>query len=174
MSQAEQTPQTSRSRVLDGVEMIGQLLALNSHLQEICDSYWKSDEVSDEELESCKWMIRMNNSVRRGIMDKIKTENSDHKRWCAVKHSIFAYELSCEVMYANVWDEDIANYQSMCAENMYNILSRFLWLEVTLCWRCINDELLDTSNESYDNNNNNIIAESSERIAERIWEWYAW
>lgn len=81
--------------------MVGQLLALNSHLQEIADSFGENDKISIEEYDACKVMIESNNITRRGLMDKMKSELSDHKRWCCVKHSIFAYELACEIMYAN-------------------------------------------------------------------------
>jgi hypothetical protein len=99
-------------------------------------------------------MIAVNNQIRRDYMEAMKTSLSDHKRWCCVKHSIFAYELSCEILYAENGLINKIN-QEKCAQNMYIILSKFLSYPTVMCGRCLQDQL---------NNNKPIQTETKDTI----------
>jgi len=134
--------QTSRSWVLDWTELVWQLLALSSHLQEIADSHWFNEEVTDEDKEVCEWITKTNTMLRRKLMDKIfESWYGDHKYRCAVKHSVFCYELANELQQTDTDDETFKLIQRLCSQSMYMILSKFLWNELVLCWRCLNDSL---------------------------------
>lgn len=134
--------QTSRHRLLDAVELIWQQCALVSHCQEIIDSYWTSEEVTIEDVTLAEETIINCNSVRRNIMQNILLHFKWNKLyWCQVKHSVFAYELSCELLYADWNNISFLENQRKCAENMYKILSKFINQDVVVCWRCLNDAL---------------------------------
>lgn len=132
--------QTSRNWILDAVELAGQLMAENSHLQEIQNSYGENPDVSEEDRMLCSSQIIVNNSLRRKIMEEIG-KGWDHKYRCATKHAIFAYELACEVLYANPNNTDIQEIQDQCSKNMYAMLSKFMGMEMVMCGRCFDDAL---------------------------------
>ncbi len=141
--------QTSRHWLLDWVEFIWQQCALVSHLQEIIDSYWENEDISIIDKENAEYLIEQSNISRRNIMEKILLQFEWNKLyWCSVKHSIFAYELACELLYANKWDWIIEEIQRSAKNTMYSILSKFLWKPVVLCWRCLNDMIEDELQEN--------------------------
>ena len=130
--------QTSRNWLVDGIELIWQLLAINSHWQELLNS--AEDYVTVEEKELMQSIVDTNNSMRRQLMQQIfDTFEWDHKYWCLVKHTIFAYELSCELLYSDPLNKTFIATQQECSETMYKVLSKFIWTDVVTCWRCLNE-----------------------------------
>ena len=131
---------TSRSWLVDWIELMWQLLAINSHWQELINSV--DEYVSEEEKEILNDMVIANNTMRRHLMQKIFDEfNWDHKYWCLLKHSVFAYELACELLYSDHSSEEFRAMQQQCSENMYTIISKFIWTDVVTCWRCLADSI---------------------------------
>ena len=134
--------QTSRNRLIDSVEYIGQLLAYSSHMQEIIDWYWESDEITIEDFQFAIWEVKISIVARREMMQVIMdTFWGNNKYWCALKHSIFAYTLSTELLYSDIKNKTFAESQKMSAQRMYRALSKFIWTEVVTCGRCLSDQI---------------------------------
>jgi hypothetical protein len=130
--------QTSRNWLIDAVELIWQLLAVNSHWQELINS--TDSFVSAEEKEVLSSIVSINNAMRRHLMQQIfDTFSWDHKYWCLLKHAIFSYELSCELLYSDSENKMFIALQQECSDNMYKILSKFIGTDVVMCWRCLNE-----------------------------------
>lgn len=128
---------TSRHRVLDAVELIWQLQALNSHYEEYVNSMILNESTEDA-VNFATQQIKMNDNMRRDIMNMIAGSGKQH-RWCTTKHAIFAYTLWCELNSANPDFEQIKKWLS---KQMYSSLSLFLWEDIETCGRCLNDSLL--------------------------------
>lgn len=77
-------------------------------------------------------------------MNKILSEFDWNKMYrCIVKHAIFAYELSCELLYASPDDDELRTNQYNMSKILYKLLSKFIWTEVVSCGRCLNDIMQD-------------------------------
>jgi hypothetical protein len=126
--------QTSRSRVLDLVELIWNQIALTSHLQEQYDT-------DNDPLTSI--LLKNSIDIRRDAMSKLECVNSEYR--CALKHAIASREYALECSYANDSNKELS---TLCTEQMYAILSKFLWEEITFCWRCLSDKLLISKDNS--------------------------
>lgn len=78
------------------------------------------------------------------MMEKLKTENSDHNSWCSMKHAMATYWFMLEVHYANPEDLQFKYLAQQAYEHMVTILSIFLWVpEIVTCWRCLCDQLIE-------------------------------
>lgn len=134
--------QTSRNWLIDAIEYIWQLLAYCSHLQEIVDSFWENDVISIEDYQLAIDWIKSATADRRQMMQKIMDDyNGNNKLWCAVKHSIFAYTLATELLYADMNNDTFRQTQKSAAIRMYNTVSAFIWTEVVSCWRCLSEQI---------------------------------
>jgi len=149
---------TSRDWLIDAVEYIWQLLAYCSHLQEIVDWYWENETITIEEYQfAIEWIISATQD-RREIMQVIKDRyNGNDKLRCAVKHSIFAYTLATEILYANMnWDRQFQVLQKSSAIRMYKTLSKFIGTEVVTCGRCLSDQINDLENNNVKENESSM------------------
>lgn len=127
--------QTSRHRILDAVELIGNLIASASHYQELITAVDQSEEKVVQYTEQLKRVV----ALRRDIMSQL--EKQDDEVWCLLKHSIAQYTYATELYYAN-FDSPFFQYaQEECSSLMYETLSQFLGMEIVKCGRCLNDEL---------------------------------
>ena len=63
---------TSRNRLIDAVELIWQLLAYSSHLQEILDWYGENDSITIEDYQFAYKNIVLATDDRRELMQRIK------------------------------------------------------------------------------------------------------
>lgn len=134
--------QTSRNWLIDWVEYIGQLLAYCSHLQEIIDWYGQNDDISQDDYIWAIENIMDTVKDRRDAMQVIKDMyNGNEKIRCALKHSIFAYTLATEMLYANWDNKQIINLQRNAAYRMYRTLSKFINVEVVSCGRCLSEQI---------------------------------
>lgn len=133
----DETTKTSRHWVLDAVELIGQLQALNSHYEEYINSMILNESTEDA-VKFATEQIKINDNIRRDTMNMIAGAGKQH-RWCTTKHAIFAYTLACELNSAN---EDFEFIKKSLSKQMYSSLSLFLWYDIETCGRCLNDSLL--------------------------------
>lgn len=154
----ETRKETSRTPIIDIVENIAELIAMQSHLSELYTSTINemeenvkeedmNDETSmwyiaekEEELKRFKTMYEDAYRNRKKLMTILKERyNCNMDYWCLVKHSIASRQFSKEL-----WDTDRDNldYESLyikSSEVMYSILSSFLWVKIVKCWRCLLD-----------------------------------
>lgn len=134
--------QTSRNRIIDWVEYIGQLLAYCSHLQELIDWYWQNDDITQEDYIFAVENLSDAIQDRRDLMQAIKDlYNGNEKIWCALKHSIFAYTLATEILYSDMNNPQFIKLQRQSAYRMYKTLSKFIGIEVVSCGRCLSEQL---------------------------------
>lgn len=140
--------QTSRARLIDAVELIANDIAQASHIQEKINNIeqdlelWEWDEkgllVKKQDL-----ILLLSDVVkrRRDTMTTIKEAfpEWDGDFWCSLKHAIASYWYATELYYAN---ENFYPIQRSSYETMIEVISSFIWVEITSCWRCLHDQLL--------------------------------
>lgn len=136
---------TSRIPLWDVLELIANLIASVSHLQELINS----ETEEQEDKERYEWMLLELVDIRRTIMNTLPKGNK--KLRCNVKHAIAQRGYSLEVYYAErnlIWKE----ISEALAKYMYKVISEYLGIEITSCGRCLNDMLSEDldSNEDDD------------------------
>lgn len=152
--------ETQRWPHLDVVELIANLIASYSHLFELynsenveLDKYVEYPSVMDDEqahslqegIIKKEELIEKVYSLRKLAMSVLKDLSPEYNKkiHCLLKHAIASYEYAQEL-----WDTDRTNlkYQELaldCTQYMYFILSMYMWVEPSLCWRCLQDALED-------------------------------
>lgn len=137
--------QTSRHWILDWLESISNLIAYTSHLQEIANSYWLNDEVTEDDYNFAMEYIDKSIQLRRDMMSMIKNEfDTNHIYRCAVKHAIAIRWTATEVSYTDIENAKYLDIQQSATEILYVTLSKWLNQEVVTCWRCMEDMLAKT------------------------------
>lgn len=136
------------------IELIANLIASYSHYSELYNSI-QSDLVhpelfTEEQIkqmeEDSMWHYQKMTSLleeRRLAMRKLKEmaiECDDHMR-CLVKHSIAIYQFSQEVLNTKMDDLDYIHLAETAYQYMYECVSKFLWVTLVTCARCLEDEL---------------------------------
>ena len=147
--------ESSRTPIIDIVEGIAEWIAIQSHLWELYlnINHEVEENVNDDnenstniiaermdELTELKFKYEEAYKMRKGLMRILRERydaNMDYR--CLVKHSIATYQYTKEL-----WDteRDNLDYEEMyiqASQFMYSILSRFLWVEIVKCWRCLLD-----------------------------------
>jgi len=143
---------TSRMYILDLVEAIINQIQLASHCQELLHFY--SAELQRTTDDVYWWMMDIQQDLldkavdmRRVMMEKLKTENSDEKMWCSLKHALSAYWFMLEVSYANKTDLAYKILAHQAYEQLMKVLSIFMWLdEIVTCGRCLCDQITEDAN----------------------------
>ena len=136
------------------IELIANLIASYSHHSELYNSIqsdlvhpelfteWQIDEmVKESEWHDIKMKALL--EERRLAMRKLKegaVDCDDHMR-CLVKHSIASYQFSQEVLNTNMDDLDYMHLAETAYQYMYECVSKFLWVTLVTCARCLEDEL---------------------------------
>lgn len=145
---------SQRWAVTELIELIANLIAGYSHHSELYNSLQSdlehselfTDEQVDEMQEESIWHYEKMTSLleeRRLAMRKLKQEAvecDDHMR-CLVKHSIASYQFSQEVLNTNMDDADYIHLAEAAYQYMYECVSKFLWVAIVTCSRCLDDEL---------------------------------
>lgn len=138
------------------IELIANLIASYSHHNELYNSIQSDlmdpelytisqrEEMEDESI----WHYNKMTSLleeRRLAMRKLKAMavNCDDKMRCLVKHSIASYQFSQELLNTNMDDLDYIHLAETAYRYMYECISKFLWVEIVTCGRCLQDELAD-------------------------------
>ena len=136
------------------IELIANLIASYSHHNELYNSIqsdlvhselfteWQIEEmVKESEWHDAKMKALL--EERRLAMRKLKEEAvecDDHMR-CLVKHSIASYQFSQEILNTNMDDSDYMHLAETAYQYMYECVSKFLWVTLVTCARCLEDEL---------------------------------
>jgi len=131
---------------MDALELIANQIALASHLQELISNWLSELETASSELKELKIkdiaenQVLLENAIkiRRMTMDKLLDDKSNKDMWCAAKHALWSWMYALEVYYAN---KEMFEIAKLATEQMFQVVSKFLWEEMTTCWRCLFDKL---------------------------------
>ena len=136
------------------IELIANLIAGYSHHSELYNSLQSDlahpELYGDEQLsqmeEDSRWHYEKMVDLlerRREAMRKLKemAVDCDDHMWCLVKHAIATYQFSQEVLNTNMDDLDYIHLAETSYQYMYECISKFLWVEIVTCARCLQDEL---------------------------------
>ena len=145
---------SQRWAVTELIELIANLIAGYSHHNELYNSLQSdlehselfTDEQVDEMQEESMWHYEKMTSLleeRRLAMRKLKEEavECDEHMRCLVKHSIASYQFSQEVLNTNMDDATYIHLAEAAYQYMYECVSKFLWVTIVTCSRCLDDEL---------------------------------
>lgn len=145
---------SQRGAETEVIELIANLIASYSHHNEIAhsldDEIIELDEANKdvpiELTEKVQWHYDKMEQLlkdRRKAMQVLKwmAKNVDNEMWCLVKHSIACYQFSQELLNTNMNDVDYIELADNAYRYMYECISKFLWVELVTCWRCLKDEL---------------------------------
>lgn len=136
------------------IELIANQIASYSHHSELYNSLQSDlshpdlyteemvEQMEEESILHYNKMIELLEE-RRLAMRKLKElwKESDSHRWCLVKHSIASYQFSQEILNTNMDDLDYIHLAETAHKYMYECVSKFLWVEMVTCGRCLSDEL---------------------------------
>ena len=136
------------------IELIANLIASYSHHSELYNSLqsdlvhsdlfteWQIEQMQEDSQRHYAKMTSLLEE-RRLAMRKLKEEavECDEHMWCLVKHSIASYQFSQEVLNTNMNDLDYIHLAETAYQYMYECVSKFLWVTLVTCARCLEDEL---------------------------------
>lgn len=145
---------TQRWAETELIELIANLIASYSHHNELYNSLQSdllhlelyTEEQKEQMLKDSIWhytkLIELLEE-RRLAMRKLKelAIECDGKMRCLVKHSIAAYQFSQEILNTDMDNLDYIHLSETAYRYMYECISKFLWVELVTCARCLADEL---------------------------------
>lgn len=136
------------------IELIANLIAGYSHHNELYNSLQSdlqhpelyTEEMINQMEEDSIWHYTKMISLleeRRLAMRKLKELAVEYNSqlWCCTKHAIASYQFSQEVLNTNMDDVDYIHLAETAYQYMYECISKFLWVEIVTCSRCLQDEL---------------------------------
>lgn len=145
---------SQRWAVIEVVEIIANLIALQSHYTELYQNKVTDlshpDLFTDEELQKIQsdamgfYQARSEAlEKRRHFMRILKWMALDYNQEsrCELKHKIWVYQFSQELLDTNIDNDDYIKLAEESYMSMMESLSRFLWTEIVSCGRCLQDEL---------------------------------
>lgn len=140
--------------VTELIELIANLIASYSHHNELYNSLQSdllhtelfSEEQINQMVAESEWHdAKMQELLaeRRLAMRKLKEEavECDEHMRCLVKHSIASFQFSQEVLNTNMNDLNYTHLAEKAYQYMYECISKFLWVDIVTCARCLEDEL---------------------------------
>lgn len=141
------------------IELIANQIASYSHHSELYNSLqsdlWHPELYTEEMInqmqeDSLLHYKKMNELLdeRRLAMRKLKElwKEPDGHRWCICKHAIASYQFSQEILNTDMNDLDYIHLAETAYKYMYECISKFLWVEMVTCARCLDDELANLQN----------------------------
>ena len=142
--------------VVELIEVIANQIASYSHHYEIYNSLqsdlldrdqFPEEEVERMEEESSYHLFEMQKLTeqRRKTMRMLKEKAVDYneQRHCLVKHAIATYQFAQEVLATDINNADYIQLAEEASRYMYKCVSKYLWVDVVTCWRCLADELAE-------------------------------
>lgn len=152
---------SQRGSVLEIVEMIANLCALQSHCTELYqdkvtdlaspDLFTEEELAKIQEEAAALWKERADVlDRRRQAMRMLKSLAVDYKAEvrCKLKHRISVYQFSQELVDTDTDDWEYIEFAEWAYVEMIKTLSEFLWIEIVTCWRCLSDELAFNKNKN--------------------------
>ena len=145
---------SSRHAVMEVIEIIANLQALQSHYTELYQNrvtdlshpeLFTEEEVAKFQEEAAGFWEERTKVLnkRRDVMRILKAMavDCDEQRWCEMKHKIWVYQFTQELVDTDPDNEEYINLAEESYTSMVKTLSQFLWVEIATCWRCILDSL---------------------------------
>lgn len=151
---------SQRASVIEIVEIIANLIALQSHCTELYQN--KVTDLANPELFSEEELAKIQEEAvslwkeRADILDKrrqamrtLKSLAVNYKAEvrCKLKHWVSVYQFSQELVDTDIDDWEYIEFAEWAYTNMMKTLSEFLWIEIVTCWRCLSDELALNKNK---------------------------
>ena len=144
--------ETQRWPEMDIIDLIANLQATVSHAYEL---YNKNDvdlNSLDEQAEESSLLIENQflheliyeaNHLRKEITNELRklSPNYNKEYHCLVKHMTMAYELSLELFLNDMSSTERYNIAMATTQLMYKVVSKYMWVELATCWRCLSDML---------------------------------
>ncbi len=145
--------ETQRGPEMDIIDLIANLQAVVSHAYELynkTDVDLKSDEfdvVDEAELVSTNQflheVIYEANHLRKEVTAELKklSPHYDKEYHCLLKHMIISYELALELFLNDMASAERYDIAMSTTQLMYKIVSKYMWVGLATCGRCLSDEL---------------------------------
>lgn len=146
-------PDSQRGAETEVIELIANLIASYSHHYELYNSLQVEIKTKSEQWEDAEWEIAESEwhyklmteltNERRKAMRVLKEigANPDEKMHCLAKHSIACYQFSQELLTTDEENETYIELAEYAYQYMYKCISKYLWVEIATCWRCLKDIL---------------------------------
>lgn len=136
------------------IEVIANLIASFSHHYELYNSIetdlMDGDQFPEEEVERMQEesnyhyheMLKLTEQ-RRSAMRLLRDlwPNPNNQRHCIVKHAIASYQFTQELLATDFENEDYIKLAEMASQYMYSCVSKYLWIDIVTCGRCMKDIL---------------------------------
>lgn len=149
-----QNKDSQRNSVIEVVEIIANLIAIESHCTELYQNkvsdlahpeLFTDEDIAKLQEEAAElWKERVEAlNKRRDAMRILKSmalEYNSETR-CKLKHWIWVYQFTQELVDTDVENEEYIEFAEWAYANMMKTLSAFLWIEPVTCGRCVGDEL---------------------------------
>lgn len=147
-------PNSQRGAETEIIELIANLIASHSHHYELLNSL--QSDLAHPELYTEKQIKEMeeesvyhNNKLseltekRRQAMRVLRDmwNNPDNKWHCLCKHAISSYQFAQELRDTDQDNIDYIELAEFAYQYMYECVSKYLWVELVTCWRCLKDIL---------------------------------
>ncbi len=147
---------SSRGAETEIIELIANLIASYSHHNELYNSLqadlmhpelYTEEQKDDMEQLSFWHYTKMTELLeeRRKAMRQLKAmaKECDSNMRCITKHSIAGYQFSQELLNTDMNNSDYMELAEHASQYMYECISKFLWVNLVTCGRCLSDELAD-------------------------------
>lgn len=151
MSDAQK--ETQRWPEMDIIDLIANLQAVVSHAYELynkADVDLKSD-VGEAQEESeliitnqfLHELIYEANHLRKEVTAELKklSPRYDKEYHCLLKHMIISYELALELFLDDMASSERYDIAMATTQLMYKVVSKYMWVGLATCGRCLSDEL---------------------------------
>lgn len=147
---------SQRGAETEVLELIANLCAAHSHHYELYNSIQSDlqhpelyteaqiNEMQEEALYHNNKLEELTEKRRQAMrVLRWMSETSDDKRHCILKHSICCYQFAQELRDTDQNNMDYAELAEFAYQYMYECVSKYLWVELATCWRCLKDIMDD-------------------------------
>ena len=147
-------PNTSRWVETEILELVANLIAAKSHHYENYMSIqsdlkhpelYTEEQIKEMEEESILHFNKMEELTkkRRQAMRVLRElgPNPDNKRHCLCKHSVACFQFAQELLDTDMNNIDYIELAEFAYQYMYECVSKYLWVEMVTCGRCLYDVL---------------------------------
>lgn len=154
-------PNSSRWAETEIIELIANLCAAHSHHYELMMSIqsdlqhpelYTEEQINEMQEESVyhnnklEELTEKRRQAMRVLREMVDTAND--KRHCILKHSICCYQFAQELRDTDQNNTDYMELAEYAYQYMYECVSKYLWVDVVTCWRCLKDIFDERNNRT--------------------------
>lgn len=145
---------SQRGAETEVIELIANLCASHSHhyelLQSIQSDLKHPELFTDSQIEEMQEESIYHNNKLEEVTEKRRQamrilrdmwENPDSKYHCLCKHAICSYQFAQELRDTDQNNMDYIELAEYAYQYMYECVSKYLWVDLVTCWRCLKDIL---------------------------------